>query len=89
MKLTQVERCWLVALYSDEYRYICRDNGNQLNAFNKMPHLDDFGDWCCNGDFRHQVIPEWLFDDAIQDNQMLYEITLTTVNLDTVRLREV
>lgn len=89
MKLTQVEKCWLVALYSDGYKYICRDNSGQLNAFDKMPCLDDYGEWSCSGEFRHQIIPEWLFDESIEDNQILCEITLTDISLDTLRLREV
>ena len=36
-ELTQVEKAWLLILYSEGYRYIARDNDGELYAYKYMP----------------------------------------------------
>ncbi|MBQ8751458.1 MAG: hypothetical protein IJY61_03875 [Candidatus Gastranaerophilales bacterium] len=45
MKLKQVEKCWLIALYSDGYRYLARDGEtNELWAYKQKPDKDGESD---------------------------------------------
>ena len=45
MTLTEVEKCWLVALYDDGYRYLARDNPEYLGAYTRKPHRTSLGAW--------------------------------------------
>ena len=86
-KLTQLEKCWLVALYSDGYRYIARDLNNDLYAYDKKPEWNNEEDyWDIDDEYRTDGIPERLFKYIPKGNKGLFEISCKAIYIDHIDL---
>lgn len=88
-EMTQIEKCWLVTLYSDGYRYLGRDYDNHLFAYDKKPEWDDENNiWDVeNEDFRQMGIPNNLFQFVQCGNRGgLFKITCNAIYLENIDL---
>ena len=84
MKLKQVEKCWLVALYSDGYRYLARDAfNNKLCAYKQRPEKKEGQIW---DDYSNDYLTlnRKLFARIKSSDDVPFAITCDFIPLDAI-----
>ena len=89
MKLTQVEKCWLVALFCDGYRWLARDGyDDNLIAYKSKPFKNNPEYWNTDSDDFLYINTSSIFKQIKCSDSVPFKITCKMIPLDMIGIEK-